>query len=483
MWQGDIVGGYAVVVVLWLSGFFIFYFIALDICYLTFIAIGISNLRKYRHYVKVVDFRALLRTSLTKPISILVPAYNEERNILETVRSLLTLHYPQFEVVVINDGSDDETMDRLIKEFELTARGRVYQRQLRAQPIKAIYESRSHPNLVVVDKEHGGKSDSLNAGINVSQYPYICTLDADSILESDALLKMIRPFIEHPDSMVAVGGIIRVANNCVVDYGQVKQINLPRGWLALTQVVEYLQAFLSSRVAFSEMSMMLLVSGAFGMYRKSAVIEVGGYRTDTIGEDMELVVRMNRILRRERRKYRMYFLPVPVCWTEVPTDLGSLSRQRRRWQKGMVDSLRFNAEMLFNPRYGRLGTLAMPYYLIFEMAGPVIELFGYVLVVVFLIVGVLSWFWFLLFFLLSAAFGFLFSVATILLEELSFHRYPHRRDILGLLWGGFLYNFGFRQLNALWRTSATLEYLGGFRFWGKVRRTGFRTETGRQRAR
>jgi len=290
MWQGDIVGGYAVVVVLWLSGFFIFYFIALDICYLTFIAIGISNLRKYRHYVKVVDFRALLRTSLTKPISILVPAYNEERNILETVRSLLTLHYPQFEVVVINDGSDDETMDRLIKEFELTARGRVYQRQLRAQPIKAIYESRSHPNLVVVDKEHGGKSDSLNAGINVSQYPYICTLDADSILESDALLKMIRPFIEHPDSMVAVGGIIRVANNCVVDYGQVKQINLPRGWLALTQVVEYLQAFLSSRVAFSEMSMMLLVSGAFGMYRKSAVIEVGGYRTDTIGEDMELVV-------------------------------------------------------------------------------------------------------------------------------------------------------------------------------------------------
>lgn len=482
MWEGDILGGYAVVVILWLSGFFIFYFIALDICYLTFIGIGISNLRKYRHYVKVVDFRALLRTSLTKPISILVPAYNEERNILETVRSLLTLHYPQFEVLVINDGSDDATLDRLIEEFELAARGRVYQRQIKAKSIKAIYESKSYPNLVVVDKEHGGKSDSLNAGINVSQYPYICTLDADSILESDALLKMIRPFIEHPQTMVAVGGIIRVANNCVVDYGQVKEINLPRGWLALTQVVEYLQAFLSSRVAFSEMGMMLLVSGAFGMYRKSAVIEVGGYRTDTIGEDMELVVRMNRILRRSKRPYRMYFLPVPVCWTEVPTDLASLSRQRRRWQKGMVDSLRFNAEMLFNPRYGRLGTLAMPYYLIFEMAGPVIELFGYVLVVVFLLVGVLSWFWFLLFFLLSAAFGFLFSVATILLEELSFHRYPRRRDILGLLWGGFLYNFGFRQINALWRTFATLEYLGGFRFWGKVRRTGFRTEPSGRRA-
>lgn len=483
MWAGDVAGGYLVVVVLWLSAFFIFYFAALDIFYLSFIVMGMINLRKYKHYVQVVDFKALLKTSLTKPITLLVPAYNEERNILETVRSLLTLHYPQYEVLVINDGSDDETLNVLIDEFRLAAQPRVYQRRIKTKGVKAIYESRNYPNLVVIDKEHGGKSDSLNVGINISQYPYICTMDADSILESDALLKMIRPFIEHPESMVAVGGIIRVANNCVVDYGQVKEVNLPTNWLALTQVVEYLQAFLSSRVAFSELNMMLLVSGAFGMYRKSTVIDAGGYRTDTIGEDMELVVRMHRILKRQKREYRMFFLPVPVCWTEVPTDLGSLNRQRRRWHKGMIDSLRFNAEMLFNPKFGRLGMLGMPYYLIFEMTGPVIELFGYVLVVLFLIVGVLSWFWFLLFFLLSGAFGFLFSVGTILLEEMSFHRYPRRRDVVGLLWGGFLYNFGFRQLNALWRTLAALEYLGGMRFWGRMKRTGFRTEPNQQRAR
>lgn len=476
MLEGDVIGGYGVVVVLWLSGFFIFYFIALDLCYITYFIVGALNLRKYRHYVQVVDFRALMKTSLTKPISVLVPAYNEEANIIETVRSLLILHYPQFEVIVINDGSEDSTMSKLVEEFELVARGRVYRRQISTKPIHAIYESKTHPNLVVVDKEHGGKSDTLNVGINVSQYPYFCTLDADTILESDALLKMIRPFIEHPDSMVAVGGIVRVANNCVVDYGRVKEINLPTGWWALTQVVEYLQAFLASRVAFSELGMVLLISGAFALFHKGAVIETNGYRTDTIGEDMELVVRMNRILRSKGRKYRMFFIPEPACWTEVPTDAASLGRQRRRWQKGMVDSLRFNAEMLFNPRYGRLGMFAMPYYLIFELAGPIVELFGYVLMVVFLLAGVLSWFWTLLFFLVSVAFGFLFTVCTILLEELSFHRYPRRRDLFGLLWGGFMYNFGFRQLNAIWRTMATLEYLGGLRFWGKVRRTGFRTE-------
>jgi len=477
MWEGDVIGGYGVVVVLWLSGFFIFYFIVLDICYLWFISVGMLNLRKYNHYTKVVDFRALLKTSLTKPISILVPAYNEEANILETVRSLLILHYPQFEVIVINDGSEDGTLQKLIDEYDLKARARVYQRQISTKQIYAIYESAQYPNLVVVDKEHAGKSDSLNVGINVSKYPYFCTLDADTILESDALLKMIRPFIEHPDSMVAVGGIVRVANNCIVEYGRVKEINLPTGWWALTQVVEYLQAFLASRIAFSELSMVLLISGAFALFHKGAVIEAKGYRTDTIGEDMELVVRMNRILRKKRRAYKMAFIPEPACWTEVPTDAASLGRQRRRWQKGLVDSLRFNAEMLFNPRYGRLGMFAMPYYLLFELAGPIVELFGYTLMIIFLLAGVLSWYWALMFFLVSVAFGFLFSVCTIILEELSFHRYPRRRDLLGLLWGGFLYNFGFRQLNAIWRTIATLEYLGGLRFWGKVRRTGFRTET------
>ena len=469
-------GGFAITFVLWLSGFFILYFVALNVTYITFFIIAIANLRKYRHYVRVVDFEALLKTSLAKPVSLLVPAYNEERNIKESVRALLTLHYPQYEVVVINDGSVDHTLQILIEEFDLVARSRVYQRRLETKPVHGIYESRTHPNLIVVDKENGGKSDALNVGINVSQYPYFCTMDADTILEQDALLKMIRPFIDHPDTMVAVGGVIRVANNCVVDYGRVKEVNLPRNWVALAQVIEYLMSFLASRVALAEMNTVLLISGAFGLYHKGTVVEIGGYRTDTVGEDMELVVRMNKILYRKGRKYQIFFTPDPVAWTEVPSDLPSLSRQRRRWQKGLVDSLRFNAEMLFNPRYGRLGLLGMPYYLIFELGGPIVELLGYTLMLIFLLAGVLSWVWAVLFLLLSVAFGFLFTTATILVEELSFDRYRRWRDLLLLLWGGFLYNFGFRQVNAVWRLFATLEYIGGFRkFWGTVRRYGFRT--------
>jgi cellulose synthase/poly-beta-1,6-N-acetylglucosamine synthase-like glycosyltransferase len=480
VYTGDYGGGYWVVVFLWLSGFFVLYFIGLTLSYLVFFGLSIINLRRYRHYVQVVDFEALMKTSLTKPVSLLVPAFNEERHINDSVRALLTLHYSQYEVIVINDGSSDRTMEILKEAFHLVPRSRVYQRQLSTKRVFGIYESRDYPNLIVVDKENGGKSDALNVGINISQYPYFCTMDADTLLERDALLKMIRPFIEEPDSMVAVGGVVRVANNCVVDYGRVREVNLPRGWVALAQVVEYLMSFLASRVAFADLGMVMLISGAFGMYRKSTVIDIGGYRTDTIGEDMELIVRMNRILRRDKKKYKIFFTPVPVCWTEVPTDLGSLGRQRRRWQKGLVDSIRFNAEMLLNPRYGRLGMIAMPYYIIFELAGGIVELLGYALLLVFLVVGVLSWKWALLFLLLSTSFGFLYTVATVLVEELSFHRYRRSRDLLGLMWGGIVYNCGFRQINAVWRLQATLEYFGGLRkFWGTVRRYGFRTATGK----
>lgn len=480
MWGGDVANSYAIIVFLWLSGFFVFYFVVLTVTYVTFFSLGLIHLSQYRHYVQVVDLEALLKTSLTKPVSLLVPAYNEETHILESVRALLTLHYPVYEVIVLNDGSTDRTLDILKEAFHLVPRSRVYQRKISAKRVIGIYESKDYPNLVVVDKENGGKSDALNVGINISQYPFFCTMDADTLLERDALLKMIRPFIEHPDTMVAVGGVVRVANNCLVDYGRVMEVNLPRGWVALAQVVEYLMSFLASRVAFAELSMVLLISGAFGMYRKSTVIEIGGYRTDTIGEDMELIVRMNRELRKKHKKYRIFFTPVPVCWTEVPTDLASLGRQRRRWQKGLVDSIRFNSEMLFNPRFGRIGLLGMPYYLIFEMLGPIVELFGYATVLVFAVIGVLSWKWMLLFLLLSLVLGFLFSVLTILVEEFSFHRYRRARDLGILLWGGFVYNFGFRQINAVWRLQATLEYVGGLRkLWGTVRRYGFRTATSR----
>ncbi len=474
MWQGDTFGGYWLIVALWLSGFFILYFILLNGTYLSFIISGVLSLRRYAHDAAVSSNYSLLRSALTKPISVLVPAYNEERNIIETVTSLLLLHYPRFEVIIINDGSSDETLQRLIDHFGLVERHKVYRRKLNSSRVRAIYESPKNPELVVIDKENGGKSDALNCGINVSSFPFFCVIDADTVLEEDSLLKMVRPFLDQPESMVAVGGIVRVANNCTVERGHVIDIRLPHSLIELIQVLEYLQAFLSSRIAFSSANAVLLVSGAFGLFRKDVVIDVGGYKR-TIGEDMELVVRMQRLMLKARKPCQMVFVPDPVCWTEVPRDWRSLSSQRRRWQKGLIDSIHFNSEMLFNPRFGRLGLLAMPYYLIFEMLGPILELFGYATMVLFLMAGVLSWQWAGLFFLVSIGFGVLISSGAILLEELSFHRYPRPRQVLALLLGALLYNLGYRQINALWRFSATFEYVGGFRLWGRIKRFGFKT--------
>lgn len=457
----------------WLSSGFIIYFLILNCFYLWFIGMGLAHLRRYGHSAAGTDQMLLFRTSLVKPVSILVPAYNEERHIINAVRSLLALRYPQHEVVVIDDGSTDGTLRELIDTFELRPVAKVYRRQLETQEVLATYESAVHPNLVVVRKANGGKSDALNCGINISSYPYYCVLDADSVLETDALLKLMRPFVEAPDTTVAVGGIVRVANGCRVEDGRVTSVRLPRTWLPRIQSVEYLQAFLSTRVAFSRLRAVLLISGAFSLFRKSVVIEAGGYRLDTIGEDMELVVRLNRLLRGAGRPYRMCYVPDPVCWTEAPSDFGSLMRQRMRWQKGLIDSLRYNNEMLFNPRYGRLGLFAMPFYLFFELIGPVIELLGYVLLTGFLITGVLSYHWLGLYLLLAVGLGSLITIGSILLEEMSFHRYGRLRDLLGLLAAGLLYNFGFRQLCAVWRTSATIEYAWGKRRWGRIRRVGY----------
>lgn len=475
MWAGDPTGSYLATVALWATGFFIFYFFILNGIYLAFLVSGFFCLLRYNHDNSIIGYYRLFGSRLMRPISILVPAYNEEKTIIESVNSLRLLHYPQLEIVVIDDGSTDSTLQRLKDEFQLVRVNKVVRQQLESQPVKVVYESRRFPNIVVVCKANGGKSDALNCGINYSHYPYFCTLDADTILQEDALLKMIRPFIRDPEGMVAVGGIVRVSNNCDVVKGRITKIRLPNSVIELVQVVEYLQAFLSSRLAFSSADCILLISGVFGMFRKDAVILAGGYRK-TIGEDMELVVRLHKTFRNLERPCRMKFLPDPVCWTEVPSDLGSLSVQRRRWQKGLIESMALNSVMLFNPRYGRLGMLAMPYYLVFEMVGPIIELFGYISLVVFLALNLLSVFWAWMFFLMAVGIGALISTGAILLEEISLHRYPQPRHLVGLLVGSLFYNFGFRQLNAFWKLQATLEYIFGYRSWGQIRRRGFEEE-------
>ena len=405
-------------------------------------------------------------------MAILAPAYNEALTCRDSVRAMLGPRYPNHEVIVINDGSTDDTLQILIDAFKLYRSGRTPTGSLPTKPVRAIYESRDPIRLVVIDKENGGKADSLNAGINVARAPLVCAVDSDSLIEEEALLSVVEPFLDD-DSTVASGGIIRVANGCRIEGGRVVDVRAPRHLLPIFQVIEYLRAFLGGRVAFSFLNSLLIISGAFGVFRRDAVLEAGGYLTKSVGEDMELVVRLHRLFLKSGRKYRIVFVPEPVCWTEVPQSLRMLKRQRNRWQRGTLDTLMIHWKMLFNPRYGVVGLFALPYFLFFEALGPLVELTGYAVTVVGLVFGLIDPHLAVLFFTVSLLFGVLLSMSAVVLEELTQRRYPRPADLMRLFLGAVVENFGFRQLLMIWRTQGLIDGLRGKQGWGAMERRGF----------
>jgi cellulose synthase/poly-beta-1,6-N-acetylglucosamine synthase-like glycosyltransferase len=455
------------------NAFVLAYFLALNISYILLFFVSLREVLTFLRRTFFSDYQQILRSDMTLPISMICPAHNEEKTIVDTVRSLQMLNYPEFEIIVVNDGSKDETLSRLLAAYDLRRVDRVYKRSLPTKSVRALYASPMVPNLVVVDKENGGKADALNCGINLSRYPLFSSMDADSVIEDDALLKAVKPFMEWPEETVAVGGIVRCANGCTVHEGRVTHIALPRRLLPVFQVVEYLRAFLSGRLGWSALKGLLLISGAFGVYRKSAVIDVGGYDSSTDTEDLELVMALHAVYRERKKPYRIVFVPDPVCWTEVPGNWKMLRRQRNRWHRGMLQSLSRYRRMMFNPRYGIMGMLVLPYFLIFETMGPFIETLGYISVPLAWALGLLNTKFFLLFFVLAVAFGVFLSVAAILLEEISYRRYPSWGDLWKLLFCGVFENFGFRQTLAVFKIQAFWEYLRGLRRWGKLERVGF----------
>ena len=344
----------------------IFYFGLLNGVYLVLFLVSFAEVMRFVKRTFFSDYEQILKSEMTWPISMIVPAYNEARSIVETVRSLLAVNYGQFEVVVVNDGSSDGTLERLISTFELKRTDRIYHRRLPTGPVRGIYASLDYPNLILVDKEWGGKAEALNTGINVSRYPLFCSVDADSIIEENALLRVVKPFMEHPEEMVAAGGIVRIVNGCEVRDGRVVRIGLPRESLPVFQVVEYLRAFLGGRIGWSSLRSLLIISGAFGLYRKSEVIAAGGYDGWSETEDLELVLKLHEHMRATGRRYRIVFVPDPVCWTEVPSTFRVLARQRNRWHRGLLQSLWRHKHMIFNPGHGAIGLLGLPYFLLFE---------------------------------------------------------------------------------------------------------------------
>ena len=412
------------------------------------------------------------------PISILAPAYNEEANIVASIESLLQLDYPEFEIVVINDGSKDGTLQELMRHFSLLPFPQAYWRGIPCNEIRGIYRSTRHANLRVIDKVNGGKSDALNAGINASRYPLFCAVDADSILQRDSLSRIVQPFLEDPRTIVA-GGTIRIANGCRIGGGFLSQVGLPKSLLARFQIVEYLRAFLFGRLGWSPLNAVLIVSGAFGLFKKSAVVAAGGYRTNTIGEDMELVVRLHRINRLSRTPYRIVYVPDPICWTEAPETLKVLRSQRTRWQRGLAESLSKHIKLMFHPRSGAIGWLAFHFFILFELLGPVVEVVGYVVMTLGFILGLISWQAFETFMFVALSFGILLSVTALLLEEMSFRLYAKPIQLFWLFVAAVLENFGYRQLVGIWRFQGLLRWcLGVKQQWGEMTRSAsLRDET------
>jgi cellulose synthase/poly-beta-1,6-N-acetylglucosamine synthase-like glycosyltransferase len=448
---------------------FLLYLFILTTGYLMLDIIAALHLRRYMEE-RSLESLPHGYTSFEPQISLLVPAYNEEATIASSIRSLLQLSYSEYEIIAINDGSKDKTLEVLIKEFALVPFPEAYDRQLATKAIRNIYHSTKLPNLRVIDKINGGKADSLNAGINISRYPLFCCIDADSILQRDSLRLVVQPFLDDPLT-IACGGTVRIANGCEVKNGFLTAVGLPTNFLALFQIVEYLRAFLFGRLGWSPLNALLIISGAFGVFHKDTVVTVGGYDPDTIGEDMELVVRLHRHLRLQGKPYRIAYVPDPVCWTEAPEDLRTLKNQRIRWQRGLSESLTKNMDLLFHPKGGAVGWLAFPFMALFEWLGPVIEVGGYVLVVVGFMMGFVSVEVSLLFLLVAISLGILLSVSAVLLEEISFHVYPKPRHVLLLFLAAIAENFGYRQLNALWRLIGLVKWLrGGKAQWGEMSR-------------
>ena len=452
------------------QAFLIVYFAAINLAYLALNALSALELRK-RLEERLLGLLPRAYSPYELPVSIVVPAYNEAATICTSVRSMLQLEYPELEVIVVNDGSADATLQALSREFELAPFPEAYRRRLPSEPVRGVYRSARFPNLRVIDKENGGrKADAANAGINAARYPLVCIVDADTVLERSSLRRAAAPFLHQPET-IAVGGTVRIANGCEVRDGFLEAVGLPARMLPLFQVVEYLRGFLFGRLGWAALNAVPIISGAFGLFRREAVVAAGGYNTQTLGEDMELVLRLHRLHRLGRRRYAIAFPPDPICWTEAPESLGMLRNQRTRWQRGLGESLWLNRALICHPRGGALGWLALPYMIAFEWAAPLIEVAGYVVMTAAFLLGMVAGEAFWTFMLLAISAGMLVSMSALFLEEISLHMYKHPQQLAALIAVALIENFGYRQLTALWRVQGLWQTAtGASARWGTMTR-------------
>jgi biofilm PGA synthesis N-glycosyltransferase PgaC len=452
----------------------------------SYLILGIFSamaLRKYLRKNSYVNYNSLVLSPLSPEVSIIAPAFNESKTIIDNVRTLLSLYYNNFEVILINDGSTDNTFEKIKEEYELTKVNYYFDYHLPCERIRGVYKSKnpSYKRLTVIDKKNGGKADSLNAGINICQSSLFISIDADSIIETDSILKLVKPFLEEKDrKVIGAGGVIRIVNSCEVERGHIREIHLPGQMLPRLQVLEYTRSFLLGRMAWSQLDGLMLISGAMGIFDRETVIKSGGYSIKTVGEDMELVVRMRRRMAEEGKKYELTYIPDPLCWTQVPSDVKSLQTQRTRWTRGLVESLWTHRKIFFNKTYSRLGLLGYPYWFFFEWLAPLIAFSGFIYSIYLFVTSSINWPFYVLLFLFVYTFAVSVSIWAILFEEITYHKYKKKRDVLKLLTAALLEPF-FYPLHTYFAVRGNLEALRRKKGWGNVERKGFEKKKKRVR--
>ena len=458
---GDIIG---IIIIIYMVLIIVFYLIMMAVAYNT-----LAKRKRLDHDWLEDEFKMNV---FTKPVSILVPAYNEELGIIESLHSLITLKYPETEIIVIDDGSKDKTSEIVMEAFDMVVSTRNINTGLTTKKVLGIYQSRLHPKVFLIRKDNGGKADALNAGINFSRYPYFCSIDGDSILDSNSLLRVMRPIIESDGKVAVAGGNVRIANGNDIHYGAMTQKQLGNHPLVLMQIIEYMRAFMLGRIFLSRFNMVLIVSGAFSIFNKKIVIETGGYATDVIGEDMELVVKVHAYIRKHKLDQKIEFVPDPVCWTEAPTSMSVLRRQRRRWSQGLFESLWKHRYITLNPKYGRLGFIAFPYFWLFEAFGALIELAGYLYMIIAFFTNQLNTEFAVLILFTMVLYGSIFSSLSLLIESWTTNNYVSPKSVIKLVFISLTETFWYRPVTILFRIEGMLRFIFKKQEWGNMERKG-----------
>lgn len=485
--------------------FFIIYFLMFNTINLFFLTIAFSDVRRGVISRGYEGFDIAMTSPFTPPLSVLVPAYNEDKTIVESIKSLIKLKFPRLEIVIINDGSSDATLEVLKKAFNMRRTDIDYIERISTARVRACFSSHADlpehiSRFIVIDKKNGGKADALNAGINASFCPYFVSIDADSIIDEAALLQAFRSILDHQD-IVAIGGQVAIVNSSHVEDGKVIEPRLSKKWIVRFQIVEYIRSFTMGRTALSRLKSILIISGVFGIFNKELVMKTGGYLTkfidskvareytgekvETVCEDMEIIVRMQRYIKEKGLNKRIAYVPHPLAWTEAPEDFDSLSKQRNRWHRGLIETMIYHRKMLFNKNYGRVGLFAFPYFFLFELCGAPIEFLGYLTLPLLFYLDNLNMTYLYLFTVVSIIYGIFLSVLSVVMSAWpqktsetdttgkSLIYYNGIKEIVILGIAAIFENLGYRQMTVWWRIKATLDFIKGKKGWEKFERKGF----------